>query len=369
VEVVSSAVTEELESMARVEHLDRIKSKRKAIIALFPYAVRWERDGDHRMVDALLGVVRVPKVGPFMAQPIATLLGGAGPDFPSRFVTLMSPYADWGPESNTKTVTRWAAAALEVPYTEETGQSVVDTLLQIASIDPLTPHIPVDIWAWLKKRPYLPPMCRGRSVGTRAHIVGRVRELGDIEILESYFLLVWSEWDIVYSDVGLAAMHISILEDFGGIGMGRRREVLIKRLDRVLGQLDRGIGHLNQHNPTISERHIPAAREQYEKLKRVLLEVDREALGVLTRTSFRSINSFDPLTCPQNHTRHSFAPSLSHVRSRASTPLAPRSPGSVLHLHTGSIPPSLSSSVSIIVRLFEPHSSPGLGNAVSWLPR
>jgi len=281
--------------MARVEDLNRIKSKRKAIVTLFQYVVWRGRDGNHRMIDTFLGFARTPKVGAFMTQPIATLLSEAGPDFPNRVVTLMSPYADWGQESNTNTITRWAAAALEVQYTEEIGRSVVDTLLQIASISLLKPYIPIDIWVWLKKQPSLPPVCSGRSAGTMYQVVRTVRELGDVEILKSYFLLVWSEWCSIYSG-GLVEMCTSIREDLAGVGMGRHREVLVERLDRVLAQLDMGSGHLGQHNPVLNEDRILIAKGQYRELKGVLLEVDMEALEVLTRTSFRRIKVFNLLT-------------------------------------------------------------------------
>jgi len=322
--------------MARVEDLDLIESRRKDIHALFPYAVCQERD--RRMVDAFLNIVRVPQVRRFMAERIVTLLYNAGPDFPDRVVTLVSPYARWGQWEGggvtqwTAAATRWVAAALAVSYTDEIGQSVVDTLLQIASVDYLQPHIPDDIWAWLKKRPSLPPICDGRLVGTARHVVHRVRELGDVELLVSYFLLAWSEWNAIHRD-GVAGTSHPIGEDLGGIWMGCHREVLIERLDNVLGQLDKGPEHLKQQNPLLDEDHILGAREQYEYLRGILLEVDREALGILTRMSFRLTNSFNSLKRPQNPTRHSFVPSLSRVRSRVPITLAPRSPNSVLHLY------------------------------------
>ena len=288
--------------MARIADPDQIWSKRKVIIALFPYVVWQDRlgDGDYGMVDAFSGIIRAPEMVALLTEQITTLFEEASPDPPNRGVTLMSPHVDWGQVSNRNTVTWWAAAALAVPYTEEVGESVVDTLLQIASEDLLRPYIPTDIWAWLKKRPSLPPICNGRSMGTQGSVVSRVRELGDVEILESYLLIVWSEWDYVYED-GLVEMRSSIREEFGGIGMGRHREVLVKRLDRVLGQLDRGLGYLKQQNPLLDEDHIPTAREQYGELRKVLLEVDKEALEILTRTSFRLINLFDLLTPTHVH--------------------------------------------------------------------
>jgi len=320
---ISNLIAKELENMAQVGDRDQIWFKRKAIIALLPYLVWQERVGDHIMTDAFLGVVRVPNVGKFMAKPISTLLREAGPDFPNRVIILTSPHADWGQEPNTNTITRWAEAALAVPYTWEVGRSVVDALLQIASNNSLQPYIPVTIWAWLKRRPSLPPICTGRKMGAWARVILKVRELGDVEILESYFLLVWSEWNVIYQ-AGFTEMCTAIREDFGGIGMRCHREVLVKRLNHVLGQLDWGSRYLKQQNPSLGERHIPAAREQYRKLKEVLLEVDKEASEILTRMSFGSTNSFDLLTNPQNPTRRSFVPSLSHARSIPSTTLDPR---------------------------------------------
>jgi len=300
--------------MARVGDPDQIWSTRKAIVALFSYIVWQDRRGDHRLVDVFLGIAKAPRIGTLLTEPITMLFEEASSDPPNRVVTLLSPYTEWEFQFGGDTVTWWAAAVMTVPYTEEVGQSVVDTMLQIASAHHLESYIPTDIWAWLKKRPSLPPICEGRSVGIRAYVVRTVRGLGDVEILESYLLLVWSEWNDI-SSWGFAEMCTSIREDLGGIGVDRK--VLIKRLDHVLGELDRGLEHFKQCNPSLNERHIPAAREQYKKLKEILLEADREALEILTRTSFRLITSFNPLTRAQNHTRHLFAPFLSHVRSRA----------------------------------------------------
>jgi len=281
--------------MVQAEDLGRIRSKRKAIVAVFPYAAWLERGGDPKMVDVFSGVFRVPNVVQFMAQPIITLLDVC-PDYPNLVVTLVSPYFDWGTSGfNGNTVTWWAAAALATPYTEEVGQSVVDTLLQIASVGKLKSYIPTDIWPWLKKPLFLPPVCRGRSEGTVDHVVRRVRELGDTEILESYFLLVWSEWNFLFRS-GLAEMRTSVQIDFGGIGMGCHRKVLIKRLDHILGQLDQGFGPLTQRSVSLGHDHIQTAREQYGELKWILSKVDREALKILTRTPFRLINSFNLLT-------------------------------------------------------------------------
>jgi len=251
------------------------------------------------MADAFLGIARAPKIRELLTKQINTLFEEAHSNSPNRVVTFMSPYVQWG-RFGGNTVTWWAAAAMAVPHTEEVCQSVVDALLQIASVNRLEPYVPVEIWAWLKKQPSLPPICRGRDKGTMGHVVRRVRKLGDVDILESYLLLVWSEWDYIY-DNGLAEMCTSIREDLGGIGMERHREVLIKRLDHVLRQLDRGLGYFKEQDPLLDEDHIQKAREQYKELKRVLLEVDREASEILTRTPFRLTNLSNLLTPADVH--------------------------------------------------------------------
>ena len=279
---VSRLITENLETAARAEDRDQIQSRRKAITAFFPYAVWQERGGDRRAIDAFLGVTRVSKSGSgFMwgeIEPfVAALFGETSPDSLNRVLALVSPYVPWrtwGFDGNA--VNRWAAAASAVPYTEEVGQNVVDALLQIASTDPLRPYIPVGLWALLEKQPSLPPYCWGRSLGTEVEVVRGVRALGDIGVLESYLLLVWSEWDPI-RDLGFAEMQTLIRADFGGIGMGLHRENLLGRLDHVLEQLDRGSRYLKHHSPSLTEGKIRRIREQHVELRRLLLEVDGEA--------------------------------------------------------------------------------------------
>ena len=294
-------LTEELENMVRVEGRNQFGAKGKAVIALFPYSVWLERGGDNRMIDAYPAVIRAQKGSQFVdmaSQPFTALLYEAGPDFPNRAMVHMLPHVHWERLPNTDLIPRWAAAALAVPYTEEVGQSVVNALLRIAYWPHLQPYIPVNIWAWLKKLSSLPPNCEGRKWGSYSRVVCRVQELRDAEILESYFLLVWSEWDSIRPD-GFEEMCASIREDLGGIGVRHRREVLVKRLDHVLGQLDMGLEHLRQQNPDLNEDHIRTAISQYQELKEVLLEVDREATEILTRTPL--ICSFNLLTPADVH--------------------------------------------------------------------
>jgi hypothetical protein len=207
--------------------------KRKAISVLLPYAVRQQRDGKCGMLDALLRAVGASArlMWTHVGQYIPTLFNEASP----QAIVLVSPYVNWERLNDREDlIPRWATAALAAPEIEEVDRSVVETLLHIASIDSLQPHIPVSIWVWLKKRPSLPPVCLGRSYGTKGDVVRHVRALGDIEILKSYFLLVWSERGSINQDGSLTEMQISIREDFGGVVMGRHRQDLIERLDYIL---------------------------------------------------------------------------------------------------------------------------------------
>ena len=202
-----------------------------------------------------------------------------------RVITLTSPYISWDSrQSDQSMVSRWVAATSAVAYTEAVGQSVISTLFQIAADRELRPHIPVDIWTWLKKRPSLPPVCLGRHQGGRFDTVRQIRGLGDIEILKSHFLLVWSEWDYIY-DSGLDEMEVAISKDFGGIGMWCHREDLIERLDYVLGQLERGSEFLHQRNASVGGEHVRRGKEHYGRLKERLLEVDGKSTETLTRKS------------------------------------------------------------------------------------
>jgi len=206
-------------------------------------------------------------------QPfVSTLFNKADP----RTILLASPHVPWDSWTGRGNLIKpWTAAVLKVPYTEEVGQSVVDTLLQIASEDELLPQIGVDVWSWLNKKPSLPPACLGRVFGSYSHVVKAVRGLKDVEIFKSYLLLVWSEWDSLWPH-GFNEMCASIRDDFGKIRMGNHRADLIERLDRVLERLDLGFGYLKQQNPYLEEHDLTAMQVQYTALRAILLEVDAE---------------------------------------------------------------------------------------------
>src|SRR5258708_5284644 len=105
-------------------------SKRKAASALFPYAVRMAQGGQRGMIDAILHSASKSTSGGFMwrrIEPyITSLFDESTPSSLNQAITLMSPCVGWGYEPYTeKAVARWAAAALETPYSEAVGQSVV----------------------------------------------------------------------------------------------------------------------------------------------------------------------------------------------------------------------------------------------------
>lgn len=344
--------------MARVENVGQIWSKRKATAAFFPYAVRQERDGKSGMIDVFLGVAKASKSGEFMwrkVQPfVATLFDEASPDSLDRVIALISPYVHWGAGSaNKNMVIRWAAAVSAVSYTEVIGESVVNALLQIAYIHSLRPHIPVDTWSWLNKRPSLPPVCRGRSRGTTVDVVRRVRALQDVETLRSYLLLVWSEYGYI-DPKGLIEMATLIKEDFSEIGMWRHRKDLIKHLDHLL--TDRRPGHVvGQHTPPLWHPRVQRAKVQYLRLKEMLLEVDRksadQAKAILTSTPSRSINLVT-FTHPKGYGQNptllcSVVRSLSRARSRSYATLAACLLNSIIYSHGTDSSPQHPSSFTI----------------------
>ena len=280
---VSALITEKLEEMITADDLQPLRSGRKAITALFPYAVLRERDGQHEMLAIFLRAARASNFTGFVwhhVQPfVKTLLNKADP----RTILLASLHVPWDSWTGRGDLIHpWAAALPKVPYTEEVGQSVVDTLLQIASEDELLPQIDVDIWSWLNKKPSLPPVCLGRVFGSYSHVVKAVRELKDVEILKSYLLLVWSEWDSLWPR-GFDEMCASIREDFGRIRMGHHRADLLQRLDQVIERLNLGFGYLNEHNPYLEEHDLATMQTQYASLREILLEVDAE-MKTLTGT-------------------------------------------------------------------------------------
>lgn len=334
--------------MAQVGDHDQIESKRKATIPLFLYAALREQYGEGGMIGAFLGVVKASTLGTLVTGPLIAALSGEGsPGSLNQAIKLVVTDVFWYPlifDSNM--VTRWAAAALAAKYTKTAGGNVADALLQIASIETLQPYIPIDVWALLKKRPTLPPVCVGRSRGTTDCVVRVVRGLRDLEILKSYFLLVWSERNII-SPEGLVNMRASLREDFGGIEMGCHREELIEQLDHVLAQLDPGSEYLKQHGSWI-DKDPQRTKRQYQELKGILVEVDRETTEILTRTPFRPTNLLNPLT-----------PTVI-CRISLGVHLCPPAPMSVVARHTSSPPSTLQTPSFTTQPLKSTHAAPAV---------
>ena len=287
---VADLIAEQLKAMIQTGDLRALQSKRKAISALLPYAVWQERDRGPEMLDTLLSAARASRMLKFMWDRVGQYAGRLLSKATPRAVVLISPHIPWSwstdGEDRADLVRWWAEAVptVTVPHSEEVGRCVVDTLLQIASEKELLPHIPVDVWSWLNERPLLPPTCLGRYVGTWEHVVEAVRKLEDIEILKSYFLLVWSEWDClrIYS---LNKMRISIREDFGGVGMDHHRAELIQRLDYIMEQLDGGLDHFRQHDPNLTAGYLRNMKHDYGRLRDILVETNNEAVACMSYPS------------------------------------------------------------------------------------
>ena len=313
---VSNLITQKVESMTEAEDRRELYFKRKPITALFLYVVCLERGGQPGMLDMLLHAIRASRVLGFIwvyverftfllpskASPRGILL--ASPHIHRGKVTSIGYFIQW-----------WAPAASVVPRTEEVAQSVVDELLWLMSLEELSPHITAGVLSWLTMRPSLPPVCLGRYYGTSLQVVKVARGLKDIEALKSYLLTAWSEWSIL-PDFGFWEMCDSIREDFYGIGMTHHQADLIQRLDHVLGQLDRGLTYLNQHNPDLSEGSVRDMKCKYQQLKETLLEVNAEAVA---RTSSYPIATLFCMLIQSDIHRISRS---SNIHVRASSPMS-----------------------------------------------
>ena len=299
--------------MTEAEDRVPLQLKRKAITTLLPYAVWQERDGQPEMFNTILHAAGASKMSEFVWYHIIEFVSTLFSDASPRAAILASPHLPWYRLTDRRDLVQWwTAMASVVPHTEEVAQGVVDTLLQIASYPGLLQHITPEAWSWLTLQPSLPPVCTGRHCGTSRPVVKAVRALKDIKVLKSYFLLVWSEWDRLYY-AGLDEMCTSILEDFGGIWMGQHRTDLIQRLDHVLGQLDRGLEYLTQHNPDITEENLQRRKDQYQKLRDILLEMDTEVISRTLHLAILTLCVLTPTT--QDPVRYLCAHSLSRVHS------------------------------------------------------
>ena len=224
------------------------------------------------MLNTFLRAVRASGVSDFVWYPIDQFVSTLHEASP-RTVILASPhilrYFLTGGEGS---IQRLAAAAARVPHTQEIAQSMVDTLLQIASERDLAPHIPASLWSWVSERPSLPPVCRGREVGTRTCVVRAVRELRNVTISKSYLLVVWSERGALALD-SFQEMFALVCEGFGGIEMGRHQRDLIQHLNHVLRQLDQQLERFPSYHD------LRETRRWYQKLMDLLVGMNAEAIA------------------------------------------------------------------------------------------
>ena len=281
-EQVSSLITHEIETIAEGLGTDQIfRSKHKVISALFPYAVCLAQDGQRGALDAILRVVLKSRSGVSMwyhIDPYTTaLFDKSSPPFLNQAIILAAPCIRWdyGGTYLEKATARWGSAVLATPYSEEVGQSVVDALVQIVYCDSLRPHIPIGVWAWLKRQPPLTHNHKRLRDGTTPHVIRYIRRLGDTEILKSYFLLIWSDWNIL-DEWRADEMKVSLSEDFCGVAMQHHRKDLIERLGHVLNQLDQKLESLRDpgaKNSTLSER------TKYRALLYILEREDRKSMN------------------------------------------------------------------------------------------
>ena len=266
--------------------LCKIQSKRKAITAFFPYAVWRERGGEHGEIEAFLSAVKTSSSTTSLWHPIMPFISTLFNVASSQTILITSPHVPWDREpQDANAVISWANAAstaTAAPRSEEVDERVVDALLHIASVDALRPHIPHDSWSWLNRRPSLPPMCQGRSSAKSRYVVSRVRGLRDPEILTSYLLLVWSEWDPIHPRRDLSEMRMTISREFRGSRMRENRKALIGHLDQILVELDRGLGYFKRFKLWIDENDIQLAKAQYGELRDNLVEIDKRETEVTT---------------------------------------------------------------------------------------
>lgn len=153
----------------------------------------------------------------------------------------------------------WLKTVSVLPYTDNVGQGVVDTLLQMASNHKLQSHIPPLAWDWLKRQPVLGPDSQGLKYGILSTVVSQIQSLQDVGLITSYLFVIWSEWSDL-DELGCRWMLHLIREELGGIRAAGYRVNLIQRLDHVLSQLG----------------SRSSKKQWYEEFRGALLEVGGE---------------------------------------------------------------------------------------------
>jgi hypothetical protein len=311
VEQLSVLLTQKLETLVEAADRDQIRSKCKAISAVFPYAVILGRSGAQEMLDVFSRFVRITdwRFVWHRLRPYATaLFDEPSPPSLNLAIVLLSSCEPWdGLMDDGKVVTRWAAAASALPPTEEVCQSVAKTFSRIVPNPSQLLHIPIESWVFLKEVSTPPRLGWKYHYTSSQDTVRHFRGLGDVDILKSYFLFIWSEWAWLH---GVDEMLVSIREDLWGIGMGPHRDDLIQRLDYVLGRLDQGLWDFHTRQEWgINWDDVQLRKRDFESLKAALLEVDREAMDILARAYLKSI-FFDEYTHSHGRVQDLTRPSL-----------------------------------------------------------
>jgi hypothetical protein len=183
----------------------------------------------------------------------------------------------------------WISAADALDDTEDVCQAVVDVLLQMAFFHSVRAHITPKAWSWLNKRPDLPPRCRGRllcSIGS--NVLPAIRAHNDIELLTSYLITMWSEWDCA-GEWAFEGMCEALWEEFCGDGdeVGEYRKDLLGRLNLVLGELGKGLGYLRVRHPDMQPDEFEVIRKRYRELKRILVQGTVSNGGVRMMLKYR----------------------------------------------------------------------------------
>jgi len=150
--------------------------------------------------------------------------------------------------------------------------SKVDTLWLIMLNDALPQHPPNGTLAWTNKQIFIPP---ARFWLSRREAVREFRLVGDTEILKSYLLLVWLEWTMNEDSViPEMCASIREDFDGIGMGhhreeLRKRLDHALEQLDLGPQYLNR-----YRPDFTFFGITTEVMRDQYMMLKRVLLEVD-----------------------------------------------------------------------------------------------
>ena len=234
-----------------------------------------------RLFDAFLRVVRYfPYTSSWTRQyirpVIPKLLAEGSPAALRRGTLLALPHLElaWlDSEEPREFIELWISAADAVGDGEDVCQAVVDVLLQMAFFHSVRAHIVPGAWTWLNKRPALPPRCRGRllcSIGSNVLPAVRARE--DIQLLTSYLITMWSEWDCA-GEWAFEGMCEALWDEFCGSDDGEVvecRKDLLGRLNLVLAELGKGLGHLRVRHPDMQPDEFEVIRERYRELKRIL---------------------------------------------------------------------------------------------------